>query len=171
MPTEFEDQSAALVNIIQAVDPDIGRVHNRPRYGDAYDNWIVQVDGIDQVRSWEVGLADDAVRSRRDQAGRTRYRTFEIRGFVSIIDKPVDEAEGPDWDEWVDSGYWVINRLAEQITDAIDTNPSLIDPVTTNPTCIDIEEPCRIENAVPITIGGGFLCWGITIEVTTWTHC
>lgn len=152
--SEYSDQRDAIIGIVGAV-PNVGKVHPRPRLGDAHDLYVVNLNGVDLIRGWEVGLGDPGVAPQRiQQAHRHRYRTWAIRGYHSIDDDGTITGDGPSYDRMMD--------LAEAIGDALDADQRL------GGTCLD-HEPTTIGEPDAIGIGGGWLCWGITLTLTCYT--
>lgn len=142
-------QRAWLRDTIAAID-DIGIVHDRPRYGDAHQHWVTTINGKDQIRAWELGLESPGVSVSRLSANhRHRYRTWLIRGYVYIGDD--------------DATYNTIIDLAGDIADAIDADPTMGGAALHTTTPVQVAEP------VVLTIGGGTLCWGITLTVVPYT--
>lgn len=148
--SEYTDLRNRIVSRINTVS-NIGRVHDRPRYGDAHDHWIVTIDGVDQIRAWEVGLdpgADTEVEDQ-EQAWRHRYRNWLIRGWVSLVDDP--------------GTYDVIVELSEGIADAIDADPRL------GGLCHNTQ-PTQIGSPAPVFLALGEsepLCWGVELRLQT----
>ena len=141
----YAAQRDAIATIMATI-PDIGRIHTRPRYGDAYEHWVTTLNGIDQIRAWEIGLADPGIEPRRIQQNhRHKYSTFRIQGYISLAD--------------VDATYDTVIELAEAIGNALDADQRL------GNTMLD-HEPAVIGEPVVLTIGGGALCWGITLTMT-----
>ena len=161
---EYRAQKDAIVAAIQSVT-DVGRVHDRPRLGDFRERWVTTIDGQAQIRSWEISPAPVEV-VRREQGRRHRYRTWEIRGVVAITDQGIDTEGDPDGDIDGSASYHVIQELAGEIADAIDTAR---EQHTADGSFIDHETPTQIAEPQVITIGGGVLCWGITLTITGWT--
>lgn len=150
--TDYEQQRDAIETILLSV-ADVGRVHNRPRFGDAFDHWIATIGGIDQIRTWEIGLDDPGVETERiQQTVLHRWRNWRIQGYVAVedTDLPVDS-------------YTLINSLAEQIADALDADFTLAG------TCLSHE---AVQMADPVTVrlplaGSTPLCWGVTLTMRT----
>lgn len=146
--TEYEAQRDAITAIIGGI-ADVGRVHDRPRYGDAADHWITTIGGKPQIRAWEIGLEEPGTEVvRLQQAHRHRYRTWIIRGWVGLED---DAAT-----------YHTILTLAGDIADALDATQTL------NGACLD-HDPVQTGPPIVVTIGGGTLCWGINLTLMAWT--
>ena len=164
--SEYNDQKDAIVAAISSVT-DVGRVHDRPRYGDFRERWVTNINGQPQIRSWEITPGETQV-VRREQGRRHRYRTWEIRGVVGLEDLAAeanpDEADPAD--TFANASYHVIQRLAGEIADAIDGART---QHTADGTFIDHETPTQIGEAQVVTIGGGALCWGITLTITGYT--
>lgn len=151
--SEYTDQRDRIVNRIGTVT-DVGKVHNRPRYGDAYQHYVTDVEGVPTLRGWEVGLDEPGVEViRHSQGWRQRNRWWYIRGYAAMQDE-TDHAS--------DAIYPVLMDLAEDIADAIDADRTL------NGSCLD-HDPVQTEEPVPITIGGGVLCWAIGLRFMAWT--
>lgn len=148
--TEQAAQRAYLKATLEAV-ADIGRVHDRPRYGDAAEHWITTIDGVPQIRAWEIGLADGGVTAERLTANhRHRQRPWLIRGWVGLED--ADDA----------ATYKLIADLAADIADAVDVDPTWGGSALHAP-------PTTVGEPVVVTIGGGSLCWGITLQAVPYT--
>lgn len=147
--TEQAAQRAYLVAAISSV-PNVGRVHDRPRYGDAFDHWIATIGGIPTIRAWELGLSPEGVRAvRTTQAHRHRYRGWLIRGWVGLEDD--------------DASYHHVTDLAGDIADAIDADR------TWAGSALDTVAPTQVTEPDVVTIGGGPLCWGVTLSVVAYT--
>ncbi len=145
----YASQRDAIAAKLESI-PNIGRVHARPRYGDAFDHWVTTLNGVDQIRAWEIGLGDPGIAPRRiQQAHRHKYVTFSIRGYLSLVD---DAGDGS-------GSYDTIVTLAETIGNTLDADQRISD------TMID-HEPTQIQEPLVVTIGGGALCWGITLNMT-----
>ena len=152
--TDIRDRIAVLVGGVT----DVGRVHTRPRYGDAAEHWLTQIGGIDQIRAWEISLDYDAPTETDDpeQAWKHIWRPWIIRGWVDLIDGSTDEP-GPT------ETYPTVVELAGSITDAIDADRRL------NGTC-QRKSPCQVDNPSPLFLplgGGEALCWYTTIRFRT----
>lgn len=163
--TEYDAQVTALHALISSV-PDVGRVHDRPRAGDAETHWMTTISGVPEIRAWEIVLAPDAVNvERREQGRRHRYRTWQIVGYVGLRDT-TEIVEGGDqitpMDQDLGASWHVINRLAGEIADAIDATEDLSGTMI-NHFPVDIPAPDVV------TIGGNHLCWGVTLSVTGYT--
>lgn len=163
---EYDAQRTAIVAAVSSVT-DVGRVHDRPRHGDFRDRWVTTINGIPQIRAWEVkpGLTEVI---RREQGRRHRYRTWEITGMVGLEDLAAEsdpDAADPA-DTYDDASFHVIERLAGEIADAIDTARTAH---TAAGVFTDHETPTQISEPQVVTIGGGALCWGITLTITGWT--
>lgn len=162
--SEYNAQLAALVAAAKTV-ADVGRVHDRPRHGDFRDRWVANIDGADQIRSWEIAPEQTEV-IRREQAGRHRYRTWALRGVVGLADMALeDEPENPPADEATNASFHVAQRLAGEIADALDAARAAH---VAAGTFID-HDPTQIGEPQVVTIGGGALCWGITLTLTGYT--
>jgi hypothetical protein len=157
---EYAAQRDRLVALVESV-PNIGRVHNRLRYGDAADHWLTEIDGVAQVRAWEVSLDDGGQTTQVDRitsgGHRHFYRPWLIRGWISIIDSDEDDVTYP-----------IAVTLAHQIADAIDADPTLAG------TCLfthgaDGRDCCQVGDPKPITLGGGIFCWAVEIRLTAYT--
>lgn len=151
--TEQAAQRAYLAQAARTVT-DVGVVHNRPRYGDAYDHWIADIGGVPRIRAWEIGLSPEGVRTERTtQAHRHRYRGWLIRGYVGLED-----------DNGADAGsYHHVTDLAGDIADAIDSDR------TWDGSALDTVAPTQVAEPVVLTIGSGALCWGVTLSVVAYT--
>ncbi len=162
--TEYNAQLAALVAATATVT-DAGRVHDRPRHGDFRERWVAKIDGIDQIRSWEIAPEQTEV-IRREQGRRHRWRTWAIRGVVGLSDMALEEEpENPPSDIAADASFHVTQRLAGEIADAIDAARAAH---VAAGTFIE-QEPTEISEPQVVTIGGGALCWGITLTLTGYT--
>ncbi len=159
--SEYNAQLAAIVALVGAV-PDVGRVHDRPRHGDFRERWASDIDGLTQIRAWEIHPSDNEV-NRREQGRRHRYREWEITGVVGLADIALEAEPGNlPLDTDSDASFHVINRLAGEIADALDLDRSKTDSF------IDTD-PCQIEPPQVLTIGGGALCWGVTLSFVGYT--
>jgi len=163
--SEFSTQQAAIKSIVESVAA-VGRVHDRPRYGDAYDMWVVGPDdGFDhpQIRAWEIALEDTIRTARVSNGFRHRYRPWSITGYLGLVD-----ADHPDGTPQSPT-FGVISSLAEAIADAIDADPTL------GGTCLHLHADGDGSNAVavgrpvPIFIGGDVLCWAVVLTFTAYT--
>ena len=167
--SEHTDQLAAIVTLVESVT-DVGRVHDRPRLGDALTSWVVDIGGTPQVRAWEIGIQDGGIRVERLTGGGHHhyYRPWLVRGWLSII-----EPEGADGD--LDSAdithdqlfaldnYTKINDLAFLIATAINGNRKL------DGSCLDLTTPAEMTEPKVLTIGGGPMCWSVDITFTAYT--
>lgn len=161
---EYNAQLAALLVAVTAVT-DVGRVHDRPRHGDFRERWVVELNGITEIRSWEIAPEQTDV-VRREQGRRHRYRTWAIRGVIGLSDIALeDEPENPPADEATDASFHVAQRLAGEIADSID---AARESHVAAGTFID-HEPVQIGEPQVVTIGGGALCWGVTLTLTGYT--
>ena len=148
----YATQLARIAAIVSAVG-DIGRVHSWPRFGDAAEHYVTTVDGIRQIRGWEIGLDDTGIEGQRvTEAHAAHYTNWRIRGYLSLADEA--------------ASYNTIIALAEQIRAGLEADPTLagacLDMVGENQGSPDISPPDNF------TIGGGHLCWTITIGFTTY---
>jgi len=161
---EYNAQLAALIAATKSIT-DVGRVHDRPRHGDFRERWVAKIDGLEQIRSWEIAPEQTEV-IRREQGRRHRYRTWAIRGVVGLSDMALeDEPQNPPADESTDASFHVAQRLAGEIADAVDVAR---EAHVAAGTFID-HEPTQISEPQVVTIGGGALCWGITLTLTGYT--
>lgn len=161
---EYDAQLARLVAAIKSV-PDIGRVHDRPRAGDFEQMWVAEIDGVTQIRSWEISVGTERV-ARVQQAHRHRYRPWLIRGNVGLTDlNPAGDDPEPVGDVYTDASYHVINRLAGEITDAIEADRAA---GVAAGAWIDFDPVAKAEPQV-VEIGGGAIAWGITLTVEPYT--
>ncbi len=144
---------AALVAHLEAV-ADIGRVHDRPRYGDAFDHWTVAIDGQTQVRAWEVGVDDRGIEtSREEQNFKWRRHRIRIRGWVSLVDDDGNDA----------GSYQTIVNLAHAIADRIDPDFNLGGACLQHD-LVQIGEP----TPVFLPLGDGeLLCWAVDLTLDT----
>ena len=134
--SEYNAQLARLVDAVASVT-DVGRVHDRPRHGDFQEMWVAIIDGVPVIRSWTISVQNEAT-ERREQAHRHRYRTWEILGTVGMMDlDPADDEDQPG-DVHDAASYHVINRLAGEITDAIEGDRAA---GTAAGTWIDLTDP------------------------------
>lgn len=152
--SERTDQLAAIKTLMEGVT-DIGLIHTYPRYGDAAEHWVTNIDGRRVIRAWEIGHGEEETRVERlSQGWRHRYRPWRIQGYVGLED---DEAS-----------YNTILDLAGSIADAIDADPTLAG------TCLylhnlDAENAVQVGAPGALVIGGAALCWGITLDFTAYT--
>lgn len=160
---EYRGQRDAIVAAINTV-ADVGRVHDRPRHGDFRERWTATIDGVQQIRSWELTPATIEV-IRREQGRRHRYRTWEINGVVAVTDQGLADPDNPKGDTDEDASFHIIQELAGEIADAFDT--ARAGHVAAG-TWID-HEPTQIGQPQVITIGGQALCWGITLTIIGYT--
>lgn len=152
--SRYSDQLGFLVTTLEAIT-DIGRVHNRPRYGDAHEHWTTKLNGEDTIRAWEVGLEDPGTTNEStSQHFLHERRHWIIRGYLSLIDKDPLTGELSD----SAASYHVINELGLAIASAINADPTM------GGTALDHNE-VQVTDPAVITIGGGFLCWGISLSV------
>jgi hypothetical protein len=165
--SEYDAQVEAIRTAILTV-PDVGRVHDRPRYGDFRERWVATIGGVDQIRAWEISAQPDEV-VRREQGRRHRYRTWQITGTVGLEDLSIEadpeaSATSPN-DSFPDASYHHLRRLAGEIGDALDTaRPTWVAAGT----FIDTDPTQQGEPTV-ITIGGGALCWGTILTIRGYT--
>ena len=169
--SEYSDQLAVIHTTVSAVT-DIGRVYDRPRYGDAEQMWIVEIGGIPLIRAWQIGVNGETVTDRLTQGHRSRFRPWRIQGYVGPID--VDDADPsvPEHDpsmNQITPGYKAALSLTEAVADAIEANRTL------SGTCLDLADPGSDQIGTRITEPGvimipGPLCWGVGVEFWTWTH-
>lgn len=152
--SEYSDQRDAIKALIETVT-DVGIVHGYPRYGDAAQHWITEIDGKKQIRAWEIGLQEPGVEVERlTQGHRHRYMNWRIQGYVGLEDEAAT--------------YDTITALAEAIAAVIDADETLTG------TALGILAPGGTDNAVQIsaadalTIGGGALCWGIDLTFSSY---
>jgi len=143
----------AAIAALGATITNVGRIHTHPRYGDAHDHWVTSIDGVDVIRAWEIGLDEGGIRGDRvTEAHAGHYYQWRIQGYVGLDDEA--------------ASYTDAVTLAEAWRDILEANPTLsgtcLDMVGDNAGSPDISDP------VDLTIGGGFLCWGITIRFTTY---
>ena len=168
--TEYNDQLAAIQAAILAVDDPanqvyIGRVHDRPRHGDFMQRWVTSIEGVDQIRAWEIAPNLNEV-NRREQSRRHRYRTWQITGVVGLTDMAAEEDEdNPPGDVHTDASFHTINRLAGEIADSIDTAR---EAHVAAGTWIH-HDPTQISEPTVVTIGGGALCWGVILLLRGYT--
>lgn len=162
--TEYRAQRDAIIAAIKTVD-DVGRVHDRPRHGDFHDRWVARIGGEDQIRAWEINPTPVEV-IRREQGRRHRYRTWQIRGVLAVTDQGIDTEGDPKGDIDPSASFHIIQELAGEIADAIDTAR---EAHTASGAFTDHETPTQIAEPQVVTIGGGALCWGITLTITGWT--
>lgn len=147
---------AALVAHLEAIT-DIGRVHDRPRYGDAFTHWTTELDGQTQIRAWEVGIDEGGVTANREdgQHYKTRHHFWKVRGWVGLVD-----------DDGNDTGsYTTILDLAHVIADAIDADFDL------GGICLQ-HMLCQIGEPTPVYLPIGeaqALCWSIDLALETIT--
>jgi hypothetical protein len=158
---EYEAQRDAILAAIASV-PQVGRIHDRPRYGDALTLWSTTIQGRAVVQSWEVRRGATTPQ-RLQQGHRHRYTTWQIVGYVAIEDSSDPEGEPADRDN--NASYHTINRLAGEIADALEAARL---PAVAAGTWIDFE-PVEVPEPVVVTIGGGALCWAITLELNGYT--
>ena len=116
--SEYSDQLAVIHTTVSAVT-DIGRVYDRPRYGDAEQMWIVEIGGIPLIRAWEIGVNGETVTDRLTQGHRSRFRPWRIQGYVGPID--VDDAD-PSVPEHDPS----MNQIDVELGGSIDTTEDLV---------------------------------------------
>lgn len=162
---EYNAQLEAIRTAILTVT-DVGRVHDRPRHGDFRDRWTTTINGIEQVRAWEISPQPDEV-VRREQGRRHRYRTWQITGSVGLEDLALeaDPDESDPNDSFTDASFHTLRRLAGEISDALDTaRPAWVAAGT----FIDTD-PTQQGEAQVVTIGGGALCWGTTLTLRGYT--
>lgn len=154
---DYIAQRDAIAAIVASIS-EVGRVHRRPRYGDAAEHWIVNYDGIPRIRAWEIGLGGPVVATDSTDAFETRRWPWIIRGYVGLEDHLGDN---PELD--ADGSYDTMLYLAAAIADAINADKTL------GGVTLDIEAPPTITEPVTLTVGGGALCWGISVTFTTWS--
>ncbi len=173
--SEYSDQRDAIMETIGGIT-DIGRLHDRPRNGDARHLWVTEIDGIEQVRAWELGLRDPGpTRERLTGGGHVHtYRHWQIRGWFSLVE-PQDllgeGAEGnDDYDsDWVGDNYIEIEELGQLIADALEDNRPLSSVANPSGTCIELTLTPQITDPEALALGGGHLCWSIAIDFDAYT--
>lgn len=159
--SEFTAQRDRLIFHIKAVDTvaaaadngrDDGTVYGFNQYGDAYEHWVLDNAGEPEIRAWEVAIDDEGIQHIRFQQGfRHIYYPWRIFGYHSLED---DRSNPTSFDALVDR--------ADLIADAFAGDQRL------NGAALDMSEEPNVSTPVPITVGGGFLCWGIDISLTTY---
>ena len=153
MISEYTDQRDAIITRINTV-ADIGQVHNRPRYGDAFEHWRFELNGVVGIRGWEVGVGEEGTRVERITANhRHRYRAWEVRGYVEVGDDP-DGNVGT---------YSTINDLALSVANAIDADRDL------NGSAIDLTFPVQIDDPTTFEAAVGPLCWTVLLTFEAYT--
>lgn len=165
--TEYNAQLARLVAAISSVT-DVGRVHDRPRHGDFAQMWTTKIEGVEQIRAWEISPGPERV-ERIQQAHRHRYRTWEIRGVVGLTDLASDSGDenlDPVGDSNTDASFHIIHRLAGEISDAIE---GVRDAGRDAGDWTDLLDPVQKREPTVIEIGGGPIAWGITLTVEAYT--
>lgn len=152
----YTAQVAAITAKMLTV-PDVGVVHERPRFGDALTHWVTDINGVPTIRAWEVGLDGDGIRvERTTQAHRHKWSTFLIKGYMSL-GEPEEDADGAEIPSV--GGYGTLVDLALLIGDALDADPTVAG------TMLD-HNGTQIGEPVAMVIGGGVICWGITLSMT-----
>jgi len=173
----YTNQLDAIVETIDGIDG-IGRIHDRPRRGDAYNLWVANIDGLDQIRAWEIGLrgGDQAVRRERITGGGHNHvwRAWSIRGWVSLIEPQDIHGNGAEADEIHDTdfasdNYRSVIELGDTIAAAVEDNRRLTSTDYPSGTCLELTLPPQVSEPEALTIGGGFLCWSITIDFDAYT--
>lgn len=162
--SEYRAQRDAIVTAVASIT-NVGRVHDRPRHGDFRERWVTQIDGEDQIRAWEINPTTTEV-VRREQGRRHRYRTWEIRGVVAVTDQGIETEGDPRGDTDPTASFHIIQELAGEIADALD---GAREAHTAAGAFTDHETPTQIAEPQVVTIGGGALCWGVTLTLTGWT--
>ena len=174
--SEYTAQRDAIKAAVTGV-ANIGRVHDRPRYGDFHDHYVVDGDDgwtVPHIRAWEIGLDDPGVVVERLSAGwRHRYRRWRVSGYVGLVDAAADDpvdSEGAAVAAAIGgASYHLITELAGSVADAIDIDPTL------GGTCLHLHAPGDGANAVsyaeptPLFLMGTILCWGVVLRFTTYT--
>ncbi len=162
---EYDGQLARILAAVRGV-PDVGRVHDRPRQGDFETMWTTKIDGVQQIRSWEISVGPERV-ERVQQNHRHRYRMWEIRGVVGLTDLAPDgdDLDTPA-DDYADASFHVLHRLAGEITDALEATRSA---GVTAGDWIDLLDPPQKDIPTVVEIGGGAIAWGITLNVEAYT--
>ena len=166
--SEYSDQRDAIVAIVEGVSG-AGRVHDRPRWGDARSLWVTTIDDIEQIRAWELGLRDPGqTEERLTQAHVHTYRHWQLRAWFSLIEPQNLLGEGAEglseYDkDWVGDNYVRIIELGNLIKSALNADRDL-----TN-TCLDMTLPPQMSQPEALTIGGGHLCWSLTIDFDAYT--
>lgn len=138
----------------------VGLVHANPPYGDAYTRWVTAIDGLDQIRAWEVGQAEDSPTIRYQQSIRHRYFPWVIWGKVGLVNATAES--DADYAAAAEASYETLINLRESIRDVLDLDPTL------GGTCLDTSTHTVGSPPEPVTIGGGFLCWWTQIRFTTY---
>lgn len=155
---DYLAQRDAIAAVVSAI-PEVGRVHKRPRYGDAADHWIVTYDGIPRIRAWEIGLNAPGITATESTANHeTRRVPWIIRGYIGLEDNLGDNQE-------IDGGGSIdqIITYGGRIADAIKADRTI------GGTVLDLEQPPTVTDPVVVTVGGGSLCWGVSVTFVTWS--
>lgn len=153
----YTAQVTAIAAKLATVD-DVGIVHTRPRFGDALTHWVTEIEGIPTIRAWEIGLDVEGIRvERTTQAHRHKWTTFLIRGYMSLGEPEIDDDTGEEVPTI--GGYNTLVDFASAIGDALDVDP------TVGGTMLD-HNATQIGEPTPLVIGGGPICWGITLSLT-----
>ena len=141
--TDYTQQRDVILGIVAGIDG-VGRVHTTPRWGDFYELYVDESTDPSRILGWEIGLDEPGTETWRAQQGHvSRRRWWAIRGYVGLENEPAT--------------YDLINELALAIQRAIDADQTLSD------TCLE-HDTVQTSEPVPITIGGGPLCWGVTLR-------
>lgn len=155
--TDLRDRINTLVSGVT----DVGTVHTRPRYGDAFEHWSSSINSVDQIRAWEISLDYDAQTEQVDQEQHWKHvwRPWVIRGWVSLV----DDSDTAEHDPTPGETYTVITELATSISDVIDADRRL------NGTCHQ-KDPCQVDNPSPLFLPlglGDAICWYTVIRFRT----
>lgn len=147
--SDYTDQLAVIYATVTATVGTAGVVHDFPRYGDVFSNYVKD----DQVNGWEIGLdAPGTIDTRETQGHRKRERHWRIQGYIAVLDVGTDGNYNLD-----EAGsYKTINDTAVAIADALEADFDLGGTALSH-------DPVTIEEPLQITIGGGVLCWGVSI--------
>ena len=170
--SEYTDQRDAIVAAVEGVTG-IGRVHDRLRYGDAYEHWVVgpgtgRMEGdfeVPQVNAWEVSLDDEGTKTDRISQGfRHRWRSWLVRGWVGLNDSDTEaDGVGPP------ASYHTAADLALLVADAIDADPTLAGTALWLHSPGDGQDAPDISDPRPLQIGGGVLAWAVEVRFTAYT--
>lgn len=160
---EYNAQRDAITTALATV-ANIGRVHDRPRLGDFRSRWTTQIGAAPEIRAWEVQAGTVNV-VRREQGRRHRYRNWIINGVLGLADLSAENTDNPAADLDPDASWHEINRLAGEAADALD---AAREAWVAADTFIDTD-PTEIGEPTVIQIGGGPICWGVTLTIRGYT--
>lgn len=152
---EVVAQAARIKTILEGIT-DVGVVHGYPRYGDAFENIVLEIAGVPLIRAWEIGIGEPGIAVDEASAGGYRYRRYPwmVRAYFSMDDE--GEAGTP--------GYTTLLQYTGRAADALDADRNL------GGTCLQ-HDYTQTSSPTPVFVppGSGFLCWSATLTLEAWS--